>query len=82
MLRHYTKAAVEGDQNQRHAGTKNGLQALIKAKQRKEASGKSVSQIQASSDFMQIACRISAYAHYARTPVLQLKQRTDDFHSC
>ena len=43
-LRHYTKAAVEGDQNQIHAGTKNGLQALIKAKQRKEASGKSVSQ--------------------------------------
>jgi hypothetical protein len=32
------------------ATTKNGLQALIKAKQRKEASGKSVSQIQASSD--------------------------------
>jgi len=28
---------------------------------------------------MQIACQISAYAHYARTPVLQLKQRTDDF---
>jgi len=49
-LRHYTKAAVEGDQKQRHAGTKNGLQALIKAKQRKEASGKSASQIQASSD--------------------------------
>ena len=44
------QAAVEGDQNQRHAGTKNGLQALITAKQRKEASGKSVSQIQASSD--------------------------------
>jgi hypothetical protein len=41
---------VEGDQNQRHAGNKNGLQALKKAKQRKEASGKSVSQIQASSD--------------------------------
>ena len=41
---------MEGDQNQRHAGTKNGLQALIKAKQRKEASGKPVSQIQASSD--------------------------------
>jgi len=41
-LRHYTKAAVEGDQNQIHAGTKYGLQALIKAKQRKEASGKSV----------------------------------------
>jgi hypothetical protein len=41
---------VEGYQNQRHAGTKNGLQALIKAKQRKEASGKSVSQIQVSSD--------------------------------
>jgi len=41
---------VEGYQNQRHAGTKNGLQALIKAKQRNEASGKSVSQIQASSD--------------------------------
>jgi hypothetical protein len=29
---------------------KNGLQALIKAKQRKEASGKPVSQIQANSD--------------------------------
>ena len=29
--------------------------------------------------FMQSACQISAYAHYARTPVLQLKQRTDDF---
>ena len=28
---------------------------------------------------MQSACQISAYAHYARTPVLQLKQRTDDF---
>jgi len=41
---------VEGDQNQRHAGAKNGLQALIKAKQRKEANAKSVSQIQASSD--------------------------------
>ena len=41
---------MEGDQNQRHAGTKNELQALIKAKQRKEASGKSISQIQASSD--------------------------------
>ena len=27
---------------------------------------------------MQSACQISAYAHYARTPVLQLKQRTDD----
>ena len=40
---------MERDQNQRHAGTKNGLQALIKAKQRKEASGKSISQIQASS---------------------------------
>jgi hypothetical protein len=37
---------VEGDQNQRHAITKNGLQALIKAKQLKEASGKSISQIQ------------------------------------
>jgi hypothetical protein len=24
------------------------------------------------------ACQISAYAHYARTPALQLKQRTDD----
>jgi len=33
---------VEGDQNQIHAGTKNRPQALIKAKQRKEASGKSV----------------------------------------
>jgi hypothetical protein len=44
------QAAVEGDQKQRQAGTKNGLQAVIKAKQRKEASGKSVSQIQASSD--------------------------------
>ena len=32
------------------ATTKNGVQALIKAKQRKEASGKSASQIQASSD--------------------------------
>jgi len=31
--------------------------------------------------FMQIACQISASAHYARTPVLQLKQRTDDFPS-
>jgi len=41
-LRHYTKADVEGDQNQKHAGTKNGLQALITANQRKEASGKSV----------------------------------------
>jgi len=30
---------------------------------------------------MQSACQISAYAHYARTPVLQLKQRTDDFVS-
>jgi len=28
---------------------------------------------------MQSACQISAYAHYARTPVLQLKQRTDDY---
>jgi len=37
------RAAVEGDQiKQIHAGTKNRLQALIKAKQRKEASGKSV----------------------------------------
>jgi hypothetical protein len=27
---------------------------------------------------MQSAFQISAYAHYARTPVLQLKQRTDD----
>ena len=27
---------------------------------------------------MQSACQISAYAHYARTPVVQLKQRTDD----
>ena len=81
----------------------------MKAKQRKEASGKSISQIQASSDgntrktkhklrgggwekqpkqnqgestqhFMQSACQISAYAHYARTPVLQQKQRTDDIH--
>jgi len=32
------------------ATTKNGLQALKKATQRKEASGKSISQIQASSD--------------------------------
>ena len=31
---------------------------------------------------MQSACQISAYAHYARTPVLQLKQRTDDFPFC
>jgi hypothetical protein len=30
---------------------------------------------------MQSACQISAYAHYARTPVLQLKQRTDDFYA-
>jgi len=30
---------------------------------------------------MQSACQISAYAHYARTPVLQLKQRTDDIHT-
>ena len=29
---------------------------------------------------MQSGCQISAYVHYARTPVLQLKQRTDDFH--
>jgi hypothetical protein len=28
---------------------------------------------------MQSACQITAYAHYARTPLLQLKQRTDDF---
>jgi len=28
---------------------------------------------------MQSACQISAYARYARTPVLQLKQRTHDF---
>ena len=41
---------MEGDQNQKHARTRNGLQVLIKAKQRKEASGKSISQIQASSD--------------------------------
>ena len=34
----------------RETKTKNGLQALTKAKQRKEASGKSISQIQASSD--------------------------------
>jgi hypothetical protein len=27
---------------------------------------------------MQSACQISAYAHYARTPVLKLKQKTDD----
>ena len=39
------QAAVEGDQNQRHAGTKNGLQSLIKANQPKEASGKFISQI-------------------------------------
>ena len=31
---------------------------------------------------MQSACQISAYAHYARTPVLQLKQRTGDFSNC
>ena len=30
---------------------------------------------------MQSACQISAYAHYARTPVLRLKQRTDDFYA-
>ena len=30
---------------------------------------------------MQSACQISAYAYYARTPVLQLKQRTDDFYA-
>jgi hypothetical protein len=30
---------------------------------------------------MQSACQISDYAHYARSPVLQLKQRTDDFYS-
>jgi len=29
-------------------------------------------------EIMQSACQNSAYAHYARTPVLQLKQRTDD----
>ena len=34
----------------REIKTKNGLQALKKATQRKEASGKSISQIQASSD--------------------------------
>jgi hypothetical protein len=28
---------------------------------------------------MQSACQISTYAHYARTPVVQLKQGTDDF---
>jgi len=28
---------------------------------------------------LQSACQISAYAHYARTPVIQLKQRIDDF---
>ena len=33
---------MEGDQNQRHARTKIGLQALVQAKQRKEASGKSI----------------------------------------
>jgi len=43
-LRHYTKLPW------REIKTKNGLQALTKAKQRKEASAKSVSQIQASSD--------------------------------
>ena len=41
-LHRYTKAAVEGNQDQKHAGTKNRLQALMKAKQRKEASGKPV----------------------------------------
>ena len=102
--------------NQRHAGTKKGLQALKKAKLRKEASCKSKSQNQASSDvnthklkhklrggggagkqpeqkqgikrmpktrvhstLCKSACQNSAYAHYARTPVLQLKQRTDYF---
>ena len=42
--RHYTKLPW------REIKTKTGLQALTKAKQRKEASAKSISQIQASSD--------------------------------
>ena len=43
-LCHYTKLPW------REIKTKNGLQALKKATQRKEASGKSISQIQTSSD--------------------------------
>ena len=49
-LCHLHQAAMEGELPWREIKTKNGLQALKKATQRKEASGKSISQTQTSSD--------------------------------